>query len=100
MIIIKRIVKKNMRSVNSKITKFIKIIIKISIKIGKTLINSVIFVIKNNQIFEYFIFRISFIIVGRVNFKSLNNSLIVIYVYNAQDKNCIIVKAVYTPLSI
>ena len=33
-----------------------------------------------------------------MNFKSLNDSLIVIYVYNAQEKNCTLVKAIYARL--
>ena len=77
--------------------KYIKIITKINIKINKILINNAIFIVKNDQIFECLIFGTFFIIVGRVNFKSLNNGLIIIYMYNAQDKNYIIVKAVHAP---
>ena len=76
------------------------IIAKINVKVGETLINSAIFIIKNNQIFKRLIFKTSFMIVERINFKSLNNSSIIIYMYNAQDKNCIMVKAVYALLLI
>ena len=87
-----------MRNINNKIMKFVGIVTGISIKINKILVNSAIFIIKNNQIFEYFIFRTLFIMAGRVNFKSLNDGLIIIYIYNTQDKNCTIVKTVYAPL--
>ena len=89
-----------MRSINNRIIKFIKIIIRINIKIDEISVNSAIFIIKNNQIFKYFIFETPFIIARQVNFKNLNNSLIIIYMYNMQSKNCIMVKTIYTPSSI
>ena len=74
------------------------IVAKINIKIDKISINSAIFIVKNNHIFECFIFKIPFIIARRVKFKSLNDSLIVIYIYNTQVKNYIIVKVEYALL--
>ena len=89
-----------MRNINSEIMKFVKIVTGISVKINEISVNSAIFIVKNNQIFEYLIFRTSFIMAGRVNFKSLNNSSMVIYIYNAQGKNYTMVKAVHAPLLI
>ena len=53
-----------MWNINSKITKFIEIVVKINIKVSKILVNNAIFIIKNNQIFEYFIFKTPFLMVG------------------------------------
>ena len=92
--------KKNMWSINGGIIKFMGIVTGINVKVSEILINSAIFIIKNNQIFKCFILKIPFIMIGRVNFKSLNNSLIIIYIYNAQNKNRIIVKTIYALLLI
>ena len=77
-----------MRNVNSRTIKFVRIITRVNIKVSKISVNSAIFVIKNNQIFKCLIFKTSVIMIVRINFKSLND--------NAQNKNRIIVKAVYT----
>lgn len=72
-----------MRSVNNETTRFMNIVIKINIKVNETLVSYIIFVIKNNQIFERLILETLFIITERVNFKSLNNDLIITYTYDA-----------------
>ena len=96
-IVIEWVIKKNMRNINNRIIKFIGIVAGISVKISEILINNAIFMIKNDQIFEYLIFGTLFVITGQINFKSLNNSSIIIYIYNVQGKNYTIIKAVYAP---
>ena len=44
----KWVAKKNIRNINNRITKFMRIVTKINVKVDKISINSIIFMVKNN----------------------------------------------------